>query len=275
MGRRLRAILTGATLAVAQVAAAQAGLRLEIDVSERGTAPAPPERWIVWLDAMRLVAEPARSEGSPPARRAIFQGAQDVAWLVDPAQRSYFQLDPESAQALAARLAGVRNGVAQGLELLSPEQREAAKGILGGLATPPRAPPPTPRLRLRVEQARHAGIACTRNDVLEGERRVAELCLAAWGTGPLTRERTQALPALRSFLRRTLAPLVREVESLRPLAPLAGLPRLEGFPLAARVEDPGRPPREIAVVSVEQRTVDPSLFELPAGYTRSLIPPFE
>ena len=275
MKGRLRAILAGTAFAMAQAASAQAGLRLDVEVRERGAETAPPERWTVWLDGKRLAAEPARSPGAAPARRAIFRGAEDVAWLVDPAQRSYFQLDPRSAEAIASQLAGLRSGVAQGLEMLSPEQREAAKGLLGELASPPPVTPPTLRLRLRVEQARHAGLACTRNDVLEGERNVAELCLAAWGTGPLTRERAEALPALLSFLRRTLAPLVREVASLRPLAPLTTLPRLQGFPLAARVAEAGQPPREIALVSIEQRAVDLSLFELPAGYARSLVPPFE
>jgi hypothetical protein len=196
-------------------------------------------------------------------------------WLVDPAQRSYFQLDPKSAEATAAQLARLRNGVAQGFELLSPEQREGMKELFGDLATAPPDALPALRLRAGGEPARHAGLPCTRHDVLEGERRVAELCLAAWGTGPLTRERAAALPALMSFLRRTLAPLSREVASLRPIAPLASLGSIDGFPLAARAAQPGGSVREIAVVRVEEHAVDPGRFELPAGYARSLVPPFE
>jgi hypothetical protein len=278
MQRRLRAILGGAALLASgstQVAPAQAGLRLEVDATERGANAASRERWIVWIDGSRLAAQPAPREGSPPARRAIFRGAEDVAWLVDPAQRSYFQLDPKSAEAIASQLAGLRSGVAQGLEMLPPEQREGLKELLGDLGSAPPAPLPPLRLRARGEPERHAGIACTRHDVLERERRVAELCLSAYGTGPLTRERSTALPALASFLRRTLAPLAREIPSLRPLSPLAGLGPIDGFPLAARAAEPGGPQRTIVAVQVEELAVDPSHFELPAGYARSLVPPFE
>lgn len=262
-------------IAVTQGTSAHAGLRVEVDVTERGATPASPERWIVWIDGTRLAAQPAQREGSRPARWAIFRGAEDVAWLVDPAQHSYFQLDPKSAEAAASQIAGLRDGVAQGLELLSPEQREAAKDFLGDLASAPPAAPPSLQVRSRGEPARHAGLACTRHDVLERERRVAELCLAAYGTGPLSRERAAALPALVSFLRRTLAPLVRELASLRPLSPLAGLGPIEGFPLAAHAAEPGGPERALVVVRVEEKAVDPARFELPAGYSRSLVPPFE
>jgi hypothetical protein len=265
----------GVAICATQVAPTRAGLRLELDVAERGAGAAAPERWIVWIDGTRLASQPAPRESSPAERHAIFRGSEDLMWLVDPARRSYFQLDPKSAEATAAQLAGLRNGVAQGLELLSPEQREGVKGLFGDLATaPPDALPPL-RLRARGEPARHAGLECARQDVLEGERRVAELCLAAWGTGLLTRERAAALPALLSFLRRTLAPLLREVASLRPLAPLVSLGPLEGFPLAARAAGPGGSVREIAVVRVDEHAVDPARFELPAGYARSLVPPFE
>ena len=270
-GVAIRAGMASMAMAVAQVASAQAGLRLEVEVSERGAAAPSPERWIVWLDGSRLATQPAGREGS----RVIFRGAEEVAWLVDPAQRSYFQLDPKSAEATAAQVAGLRNGVAQGLELLSPEQRAGVKAFLGDLASAPPAARPAVRVRSRGEAARHAGLACTRHDVLEGERRVAELCLAAYGTGPLTRERTAAVPALIAFLRRTLGPLAREIPSLRPLTPLASLGRIEGFPLAARAAEPGGPERTVVAVRVEEQTVEPAVFEIPAGYSRSLVPPFE
>ena len=106
-------------------------------------------------------------------------------------------------------MAGLRDGVAQGLEMLPPEQREGLKELLGDLGSPPPATSAAARLRSRGEAARHAGLACTLHDLLDGERRIGELCLAAWGTGPLTRERAAALPALVSFLRRTLVPLAR------------------------------------------------------------------
>ncbi len=275
MRSRLAWILACAAASAQFPSSAGAGLRVEVDVTEHGSAPRVQERWIVWIDGTRAAAEPAPREGRPAAQRAIFRGAEDVAWLVDLARRSYFQLDPQSAEAAASQVAGLRDGIAQGLEVLSPEQRAGVKDLLGDLASaPPPALPPV-RLRSRSAVAHHAGIPCTQHDVLEAERRVAELCLAAWGTGPLTRERAAAVPALVSFLRRTLAPLARSVPGLRPLASLSMLGRLDGFPLAARSAGAGGPEREVVAVRVEEQAVDPAVFELPPGYARSLVPPFD
>ena len=130
-------------------------------------------------------------------------------------------------------------------------------------------------LRERGEVARYADIACARNDVLEGARSLAEVCLADYGRAPLTREAVAAVPALGGFLRRTLEPLTREFPSLRELAPYAAFDRVEGLPARpCQAFDEDGKTRETVVTKIEPANVDPALFELPAGYARSWIPPF-
>jgi len=274
--------MRGGELASAVVAAlalahgAQAGLRVDMRTSQPGEASGAGERYVVWIDGSRLAAEPARADGEPASRRVVYRAAEDVAWLVDVERRSYFQLDPASAERRARQLAGVRDGVAQGLELLSPAQREAARELLGGLAEKPDSTAlPEARLRALGESASYAGIACARHDVLAGERRLAVVCLGEYGKGLPPRERVAAIGSLGGFLRRTLTPLAREFPSLRPLAGLAALERLPGFPLALRSFEAAGSAREAEATRVEEVAVDPALFELPEGFARSPVPPFD
>ena len=267
-------LCAAAALAAALVAsAAAAGVRVELKSAPTPPATGKAERYVVWIDGPRLAAQLVRRDGGPPTRRIVFRSAEDVVWLVDTKRQTYYQLDPASAQQIASQVGGLRQGLESGLESLSPEQREAVRELLGELAKPPAGPAPEYRLRERGELARYAEIACARHDVLEGERPVAELCLADYGKPPLTRERLAALPALGGFLQRTLEPLLREFPSLRPLAPLSTLSRVDGVPLLVRSGDEGES-RDTVVTSISEAPVDGALFELPAGYARSWIPPF-
>lgn len=272
--RAIAAFLGAALLLLAP--AAGAGVRIELTSTSSGgkDGKARTARYHVFVDGSRLAVELARRDGSRPKRRIVFRGGDDVAWLVDHERRSYFQVDPKSAEQTAEQVGGLRDGIEQGLESLSPEQREAVRDLLGELARPAARPMPEYRLRERGELARYADIACARHDVLEGEKVIAETCLADYGKPPLVREQLAAVPALGDFLRRTLEPLAREFPSLLPLTPWTALDSAQGFPLRLRsVADDGAV-TETTVTGIEPAPVDPALFALPEGYARSWIPPF-
>jgi hypothetical protein len=263
-----------AALALAGADAARAGVRLELRSAEVGAKGGKPLEYVLWIDGPRLAAERKRRDGAPAQRRIVFRSDEDRAWLVDAARKTYYQVDPQAAQQVASQVAGLRKGLESGLESLTPEQREAVQELLGELAKPSEKPVGEIRVRERGEVARYAEIPCARHDVLEGARRLAEICLADYGRSPLTREALAAVPALGGFLRRTLAPLTREFPSLSDLAPFEVLGRVDGFPLAVQAFEDDGTTRETVVTRIEQAPVDASLFELPAGFARSWIPPF-
>ena len=275
---RVSAARTSAGLWLALMApTATAGARLELSSELRDSgagAATVPEHFLVWIDGGRLAAEPTQPGGALAGRRVVFRAREDVAWLIDTGARSYFQIDPKSAQEMAAKVAGLRDGVARGIEGLAPEQRARVQELLGDLATPP----PVARSVLRIQptgrRATQAGIACAQQEIFEGERRVAVACVADGASGPLTRERV-AVSALGSFARRTLGPLAQAFPSLAPLAPLAALERLGGLPLAVVSAESDAGVRQTKVLLFAEAAVDPALFEVPAGFTRSALPPFE
>lgn len=261
-------------LAALAAVPAGAGVKLQIRSQPAAGAQGKPVRYEVWLDGKRLAVELARADGTPARRRIVFRGGDDVAWLVDHQKQTYYQVDPTSAQQVASQVAGLRQGLEQGLEALTPEQREAVGELLGELAKPRAGLPPGYALREKGELGRYADLPCTRHDVMDGERTVAEVCLADYGKPPLTREALAAIPALGGFLRHTLEPLAREFPSLSALMPYAALDAGPGVPLFVRSADEKGKTTETIVKRIEQAPVDPQLFELPAGYARSWIPPF-
>jgi hypothetical protein len=271
---RTRCALLAAALLLA--APAGAGVRLELrSTSAEADGKTKTYRYEVWIDGPRLAAELARRDGRPPTRRIVFKSGEDVLWLLDHKRQTYFQVDPQSAAQTASQVSGLRQGIDQGLGSLTPEQRAAVQELLGELAKPaPAGPLPEYRLRERGELGRYAELPCAQHDVLEGERAVAELCLADYGKPPLVREQLAAVPALGGFLRRTLEPLAAQFPSLRALAPYTSLDAIQGLPLRVESAQEGGGRSETVVTKIEPASVDPALFALPAGYARSWIPPF-
>jgi hypothetical protein len=272
---RARPSLVAAALASLLAAAgATAAVRVELSSVEEGGKAGKPLRYVVWVDGPKLAVELRRKNDAPPKRRIVFRSDRDLAWLVDLQRRTYYQLDPASAQQVASQVAGLRQGLEQGLESLTPEQRQAARELLGELAAAPPAQAPEYHLREKGELGRYAEIACARHDVLDGAKRVAELCLADYGKPPLSREKLAAVPALGGFLRRTLEPLLRQFPSLAPVAPFAALDSVQGVPLLVRSFGAKGETRETTVTRLSEEPADASLFELPDGFARSWIPPF-
>ncbi len=270
-GRASLAALLAAALAAS---GASAAVRVELRSTEAGEKAGKPLRYVVWVDGPRLAVELRRKDGAASTRRIVFRSDRDLVWLVDHERRTYYQLDPESARQVASQVAGIRQGLEQGLESLTPEQREAVRELLGEIAAAPPAEPPAYRVEEKGELGRYAEIACARHDVLEGAKRVAELCLADYGKPPLSREALAAVPALGGFLRRTLEPLLGQFPSLSAVAPFAALDRVQGVPLLVRSFGENGAARETTVTRLAEEPADAALFELPAGYARSWVPPF-
>jgi hypothetical protein len=252
--------------------AAAAGIKLRLRSEPVGGGKGRTQAYEVWLDGPRLAIQLVQ-RNTEVKRRIVFRGNEERALLIDDAKQTYYQLDPESAKNVASQVAGLKQGLNQGLESLTPEQRAAVQELLGELAKPPAGPPPDYSLRERGELGRYAEVPCARNDVLDGGKVVAEVCLADYGKPPLTREAFAAIPALARFSRKTLEPLAEQFPSLNAVAPYAALDATSGLPLSIKATDDGEV-RETFVKRIEQVPVDPALFDLPAGYARSWIPPF-
>jgi hypothetical protein len=270
-----RTTLVGAlalAMPIVLAAGADAGVKLRLRSEPLGGGEGKTQSYEVWLDGPRLAIELVQRKEATK-RRIVFRGGEDKVWLIDDAKQTYFQLDPESAKSMASQVAGLRQGLNQGLESLTPEQRAAVQDLIGELSKPPAGPPPEYKLRERGELGRYAEVACSRHDVLDGEKTVAEVCLADYGKPPLTRESFAAIPALGSFSRKTLEPLAAQFPSLSAVAPYAALDSVQGVPLSVKSTEDGKT-RETFVKSIEPTAIDPKLFELPAGYARSWIPPF-
>lgn len=114
-----------------------------------------------------------------------------------------------------------------------------------------------------------SGFACRGFDVRRGADKVAEVCVAAWGDAGLAKGDLDALRKLAVFQRDVLADFgLRGLGGETRNDPFAALDQLDGLPVRIRAVRDGAVVSETRVVKVERRSLEPTLFEPPAGYVR-------
>ena len=261
-------------------AAAGAGVRLEL----RSTSPSGKHGKQKTLRLRGLDRRPAprgRARAARTARRpraaSCSAAGQDVMWLVDHEAADLLPARPaERRSRRPPRSQGCARASSRASSSLTPEQRAAVRDLLGELGKPaPAGPLPEYRLRERGELGRYAEIACARHDVLEGERAVAELCLADYGKPPLTARaprrgaRPRRLPAPHPRAAGARVPEPARARALRrPRRPSKGLP------LHVRsVDADGRGQRDRGD-EARARERRPGALRAPRRLARSWIPPF-
>jgi len=256
-----RAIVSALVLATCLAGlAATAGVVVEQEQREPGTS-AVLGRTVFYLDAGRLRIETQTPEGDNLL--VIFRSDKPVAWTIDLAEGTYFELTPAKIAKMREQMDRMQREMAEALKQMPPEQRRAAERMMeqmGQAAGPPQ--PTTVRILARDEKV--DPFVCIRYEVLRGGTREEEV----W-TAPLDQLQ------LRPEEYQTLVALVRLFDPLGPQAPtsrLSGLApsesggeKIEGFPVRALSYDNGQVIAEERVVRAERQSFDATLFELPPG----------
>lgn len=273
-GRRRRRLVRGLALAVLLVTASPSLAGVRIHASTRGAGD-ETSHVTIWIDGDRLAVEGRRPKAPPARRRIVFRADEDALFFLDQEKRTFYRLDPETAAETASQVGGVRDGLAAGLDVLSPAQRARVQELLGGLAPTARPAPPEVELRDADAAGSYADLACRRFDVISDGARVADLCVASYGQGPLRRDALAAVPALIAFLNKTVPSLLEAFPELTDLSSVVALREVDGLPLQGRSYDGGKARTETVVRNLRELAVEPSLFQVPDGYARSWIPPFQ
>jgi hypothetical protein len=260
--------LSGVCVGLLLAAPAGAGIEMDLE-ARRLDRDRPSESATVLLAGKRLATRVPEGNGDEGSYRLIFRGDRDVLWILDEERRTFFEVDPTTAN----QVAGLKKSVQEGLETLSPERREALGKLLGDLM--PEEPPPQQPVQTTARGDKEVilGYACEWYDVAREGEKVLETCVADWEQGELTRANLAAVPALAGFLNRTLEPLLAQFPGLRRLSPLALLAELPGLPLLTRTFENGAARTETAVTRLERKQLGTEPFRIPEGYQQSLLPP--
>lgn len=249
---------------------AAAGVLLELEERVPGSE-AVVARTLFSLEAGLLRLEARTEEGETTV--AIFRATQSVVWVIDPNQRTYYELTPAQVAQLRKQMEAAQHEMAAELAKMPPEQRRAIEEMMGRMGQS--ASPPAPTTVRLVGRGEPVGaFQCTRYEILRGGARTAEIWTASLEQLKIGPEEFKTFEALS----RLLAPLGQQ----GPASQLGGLAafegggeKVEGFPVRSLSYDNGTAYREATLVRAERQSFEPKLFELPAGLRKTEFGPGE
>jgi len=224
---------------------------------------------------LRLQGTRTDAEGKA-AGTVLFRGATDTVVVINDDERTYFEITRADAKRLASALDSARAQIRAQLETMSPEDRKAveeAMGAFGGMGSTGEKKPPEPTKAVATGKTRDVGgRTCRMFDVQKGGKRIGEACVATWKDVGLEPKDLDALRDLAKFQRDVMAQVEWEGMETAPGAEVFELmDEIGGVPIWIRTMHEGKP-IVLRVTDVQRKDVDPKLFQVPAGYSRTSIP---
>jgi hypothetical protein len=264
---RRKGILTG----IALLAAAAAGADVVIETETRDPrvprgSGAPIERGRIWIDGLRLRAETGSSAG---AGVVIFLGGGDGPriWTLDPADRSYVEIDRETLGRVGERLARARREMEARMASLPPEQRAAVARMMGD-----RAPVSAPLEAIDTGESDQVGErTCRRYRLVRGGESQGDVCVLSWKEAGVRRTQLRVFRELARFQRDVIESLGAAPGGQLGALPFEVFDQLDGFPLRTRRLQDGTAIRETTFRLVDgagRKGAGDARFALPADYRR-------
>jgi len=223
----------------------------------------------------------AAAMGADGPTTMIFRDGEML--IVDASQRSFYRLTEASMAELGAQLGQVNEQMSAAMQQmqaqlanLPPDQRammeRMMKDRMPNLAAMTQAAAPT----MRVEQggSRNVGnYACTDYALYADDTKTQEICAADYDSVPGAQEVAGALGEMQGFFQSLRDAVSSPLLSGMQNNPFDLMTQVQGFPVSSRVYLNGNLQQELMLSGVEQRDIEASLFEVPAGYTeRSMMP---
>lgn len=251
----LLAFLAGST--------ARAGVVLEMEEREPGSG-AVVGHIVYRLEAGRLRIE-TRSQDDEETI-VIFRADKTVAWIVRPAEGTYYEFTPERVAALRKKMEEAEKRMADELAKMPPDQRRAFEEMMERLGHQ-MGQPDSVTVRVAGRGEKVGDYVCTRYQILRGQEQEAELWTAPLEQAQLRREEFDTLQALGHLLE----PLGQE-GPVRPLGTMGSQgsgEEIQGLPVRSLSYSEGEAYREEILVRVSRQELDARLFELPPGLQRA------
>lgn len=184
----------------------------------------------------------------------LFDADTRHLFIVKDAERSYQEIDPDKLEAMGKQLGALSEQARAMIDMLPPDQRAQAEKYL----TPKKTTPV--RYREFGGERTVAGYACRAGEILQGARKLAELCVADAKEVGLSAQDRKVLDALFATLTQ-----LQSTASQYAVTPMPNLAEIHGVPVEAVDLKHGRM-QQLAKVSTKE--LAPELFVIPAGYSR-------
>jgi hypothetical protein len=225
-------------------------------------------RGTIWVDATGLRMEFASREAPGQTSVLIFRADRSLYWTLDPATRSYVEIDRAGLEQLGERVKQARAEMRARLESLPPEQREQVEEMLGDMLAMETSTASEEELVPTDVREEVDGTATRRFDLALQSEVVGAVWVAEWSTLGIAQSDLAVFAKLAEFQRNMMQSLSSAAGAGFGSQPLEVFDRVPGFPLQIRRIQDGRTLSETRFIDVRKVAPEPGRFAVPAGYTR-------
>lgn len=201
----------------------------------------------------------------------IFLGDSRKMVNIDHQRKQYMVIDQRAMDAVAGQMNEAMAKLQEQLKNMPPERRamveKMMKGRMSGMGAPPPAPAPS-KVVATGRTGSAGGYACEVYEVSRAGVKHREMCVTGWaniggGAGP-----GAVMKDMAAFTKEMMSSVTKSMGvSGQPGNPLDFVDQVEGFPVSTRHFENGRLKSETVLESMEERSLDGSIFEPPAGYS--------
>ena len=226
--------------------------------SETQTPKSASGKSVVYLEADR-----ARIETGSTV--TIFRADQNVAYVVNPAEKKFMRMTPESMKKMAAQMEALRVQLAEKMKAMPPDQRAQVEKMMAG------AMPAQPQ---KIEFRKEGGTTtvgkwqCEKVEQLADGKPQAQLCVARLSELGLGKGDLGVLQRLATFMQHAAPHSAGAATATDPKA----LDKIVGYPAFAVHMEMAAANVQTTTQSVEQKALPADLFEVPAGYQEQTMP---
>jgi hypothetical protein len=278
VGMRKGLFLTAAVFALA-AGQANAGVVITSKHTELDTQMS--DTVMVYLDAdrMKVVA---------PDATVIFRGDQNKVWILQPEQKSYMEMTPETMRNMGTRMAGAQAQMNAAMAQMQaqmaqmpPEQRAMMEQMMagrGGLGGPPPGRGPgggAAAAAARATFAKGAGgktvgsWRCENYLKSTGGRKDEDLCIAPIAAMGLTAADFRVMENFAKFMEpMTSSPMMGQRTEYMDWNEMNAAIGFQGIPLDTITYSGGKPSLQETVQKIDRANIPANTFELPAGLTK-------
>jgi hypothetical protein len=227
-------------------------------------------------DRVRMQGTQSDKEGDLEGT-VIFRPQPEALLILNDDEKTYFEVTRDDAKRIGSAIDTARTQMQAQLEKMTPEQRamvEQAMGSLGGAGVKPAAKKAAEPPKAVANGATDTvnGFACRGFDVVRSGKKIAEVCVAAWSDLGLAAADVDGLRKLVAFQQQMVAEVGWDGMETAPGAEaFEVMDQIKGFPVRVRSLS-GKRPMVMRVVKVERQSIDPTMFQVPSGYSKGVMP---
>ena len=255
--------------AVLMTTSAFAGVVYEVETTDHSSSPEQVFDAEMAVEGQSLKMGVAAGDENSN-QEMIFRGDRREMIVVDHDDRSYFIMDEATLKELAAKLNEVTAMMEQAMANVPESQRAMVENMMKQRMPQQAAPREASELRKTGDSDTINGYPCVRYELWRGGLRVSELWVTDWSNIDGGPETTAAFQEMSEFFKEMLDSIPQfaggsEVAN----AAFEHMKEMNGFPVVTReFADDGSLERMVRLKSATRQTIDPAVFEPPAGYKR-------